>query len=348
MARRAVPVALLGFFALAQSAQSFAKSPPSEDSWFSTFSIIAFDPSTGELGVGVQSRAFGAGAAVPWAEAGVGAVATQARANRLYGPKAMSLLKEGLSPSEVVKRITDEDPERERRQVAVIDTRGRSAVYTGRHVIDRNHDPEDLVHFGGYAGHIAGESYSVQGNTLASVAVLEAMARAYENGTGSLAERLMDALDAGQSEGGDTRGMQSAGLLVVRPIPPGSDSTVERVVDVRVDDAENPFLELRRLMNIALRVPNALAERASELAAAGRLRDAIETQKEALAIHPRSDELSYGLARLHAQAGEYSSALAPLEKAIALQPHVFKPRAEADPAFAPMKDLVEFKRLVSR
>ena len=224
-----------------------------EDPWFSTFSMIAFDPATSELGVGVQSRAFAAGAAVPYAKPGVGAVATQASANRQYGPKAIALLEQGLSPADVVKRITDEDPGRDTRQVAVIDTKGRSAVYTGKRVIERNFDKNDPVHYGGYAGHITGTNYSAQGNTLASEAVLKAMAEAYEKGSGSMAEKLMDALDAGQSKGGDTRGMQSAGILVVRPLPPNSESTVERIVDIRVDDAPNPFVELRRLLGIALR-----------------------------------------------------------------------------------------------
>lgn len=226
---------------------------PSHDPWFSTFSMIAFDPATSELGVGVQSRAFAAGAAVPYAKPGVGAVATQASANRQYGPKAIALLEQGLSPVEVVKRITDEDPGRDTRQVAVIDTKGRSAVYTGKRVIERNFDKNDPVHYGGYAGHVTGTNYSAQGNTLASDAVLKAMAEAYEKGSGSMAEKLMDALDAGQSKGGDTRGMQSAGILVVRPLPPNSESTVERIVDIRVDDAPNPFVELRRLLGIALR-----------------------------------------------------------------------------------------------
>jgi len=128
----------------------------------------------------------------------------------------------------VVKRLTDDDPGRDTRQVAVIDAKGRSAVYTGKHVIDRNVDPKDAVHLGGYAGHVTGRNFSVQGNTLASEDVVKNMARAYEGGKGTMAERLMDALDAGQSAGGDTRGMQSAGLLVVRPIPAGSNSTVER------------------------------------------------------------------------------------------------------------------------
>ena len=226
--------------------------PAGPDPWFGTFSIIAFDPATNELGVGVQSRAFGAGAAVPYAKPGVGAVATQASANRQYGPKAIALLEQGLSPEEVIKRITDEDPGRDTRQVAVIDTKGRSAVYTGKRVIDRNSDPKDLVHLGGYAGHVSGLNFSAQGNTLASKQVVEAMAAAYQNGKGSMAERLMDALDAGQSKGGDTRGMQSAGILVVRPLPPNSENTVERIVDIRVDDSDEPFKELRRLLNMTL------------------------------------------------------------------------------------------------
>src|SRR5215208_3718766 len=211
------------------------------DPWFSTFSIIAFDPATNEFGVGVQSRAFGAGAAVPYAKPGVGAVATQASANRTYGPKAIALLEQGLSPAEVVKKITDDDPGRDTRQVGVIDAKGRSAVYTGKRVIDRNSDPKDPMHLGGYAGHVTGLNFCAQGNTLASRAVVEAMAEAYRNGKGSMAERLMDALDAGQSKGGDTRGMQSTGILVVKPLDPKSESTVERVVDIRVDDSPEPF-----------------------------------------------------------------------------------------------------------
>jgi uncharacterized Ntn-hydrolase superfamily protein len=233
------------------AAAPLAAQTDSPDPWFSTFSIIAFDPATKDFGVAVQSRAFGAGAAVPYAKAGVGAVATQASANRQYGPKAIALLEQGLSPAEVVKKITDEDPGRDTRQVGVIDAAGRAAVYTGKRVIERNFDKNDPVHFGGYAGHIAGSNFSVQGNTLKSEEVLKAMAAAYENGKGPMADRLMDALDAGQSKGGDTRGMQSGGILVVRPLAPNSQSTVDRIVDIRVDDAPNPFTELRRLLGLA-------------------------------------------------------------------------------------------------
>src|SRR5689334_1996702 len=171
---------------IAQKRDPFDGQIPGQETWFGTFSIIAFDPETNQLGVGVQSRAFGAGAIVPWVESGVGAVASQAAANRTYGPKAMALLKQGLTPEEVIKRITDEDPGRDTRQVAVIDVKGRMAAYTGARVIDRNSDPKDLVHLGGYAGHVTGENFSVQGNTLASRAVVEAMAEAYRNSKGSM------------------------------------------------------------------------------------------------------------------------------------------------------------------
>jgi uncharacterized Ntn-hydrolase superfamily protein len=322
--------------------------PPAEgpDPWFGTFSIIAFDPATNELGVGVQSRAFGAGAAVPYAKPGVGAVATQASANRQYGPKAIALLEQGLSPSDVIKRITDDDPGRDTRQVAVIDAKGRSAVYTGKRVIDRNSDPKDLVHLGGYAGHVTGANFSAQGNTLASAAVVEAMAEAYRNGQGTMAERLMDALDAGQAKGGDTRGMQSAGILVVRPLDPKSDSTVERIVDIRVDDAAEPFKELRRLLEMTTGVPNRLMTSAAARSKAGQHSEAIAEAKKALAINPRAETLMYGLAKLYAAAGHTKLAIEQLSLAIGRQPKQWKFEASTDPAFEQMRALPEFQRLV--
>lgn len=316
------------------------------DPWFGTFSIIAFDPATKEFGVGVQSRAFGAGAAVPYAKAGVGAVATQASANRTYGPKAIALLEQGLSPAEVVKRITDDDPGRDTRQVAVIDNQGRSAVYTGKRVIDRNSDPKDLVHLGGYAGHVTGESFSVQGNTLASRAVVEAMAAAYRNGKGSMAERLMDALDAGQSKGGDTRGMQSAGILVVRPIPAGSDSTVERIVDIRVDDSEEPFKELRRLLNMTQGVPQRLLTSAAELSKAGKHEAAVADAKRALEINPRSEPAMYALAKIYAAMGDTQQTLEYLSRAIARQPKQWKVEAANDPAFEKLRANAQFQKMI--
>ena len=345
-------VALLSLCLLTGSSRASAQhpdvgvdDPARPPRWFATFSIIAFDPRTKDLGVAVQSHAFTAGAAVPYAIPGVGAVATQAAANRLYGPKAIDLLKQGLSPAEVIKRLTDEDSGRDTRQLAVIDATGRSAVYTGRRVIDRNADINDFVHLGGFAGHITGKNYSVQGNTLASEEVLKNMARAYEDGAGTMAERLMDALEAGQAAGGDTRGMQSAGILVVRPVPPASNIVVDRIVDLRVDDAVDPFKELRRLLNINLGVPRKLTEEAAALAKDGKFDDAIARQRSALDIQPNSDTLHYALAQRYAQAGRPLQALVPLREAIRLHPNLAR-QAAVDPLFATLRDLAEFKRLV--
>jgi len=344
--KRVLLTLVLGATLHAQDVRQANRVADGPDPWFGTFSIIAFDPATNEFGVGVQSRAFGAGAAVPYAKPGVGAVATQASANRMYGPKAIALLEQGLSPEEVVKRITDEDPGRDTRQVAVIDAKGRSAVYTGKRVIDRNSDPKDLVHLGGYAGHVTGENFSVQGNTLASRAVVEATAAAYRASKGSMAERLMDALDAGQSKGGDTRGMQSAGLLVVKPIAPGSDSTVERIVDVRVDDSPEPFKELRRLMNMTLGVPQKLLTSAADLSKAGKHTEAAAEAKKALEINPRNEQAMYALAKIYAASGDSKLALEQLSMAISRQPRQWKAEAANDPAFEKLKSLPEFQRLI--
>ena len=198
-----------------------------------TFSIVARDPTTEELGVAVQSRAFRAAAIVSYAKSGVGAIATQASANQSYGPRGLELLEQGLSPDEVVARLTNADEGRDRRQLAVIDAQGRVSAYTGSRTSD-------------WAGHIEGNNYSVQGNILVSEQVVQAMAQAFEMAEGELAERLMAALDAGQAAGGDARGKQSGGILVVKPIG-DSGRTTDRWIDVRVDDHPTPFLEIRRL-----------------------------------------------------------------------------------------------------
>ena len=161
----------------------------------------------------------------------------------------------------------------------------------------------------------------MQGNTLASVEVVKAMAAAYEQGKGSMAERLMDALDAGQSKGGDTRGMQSAGILVVRPLAPGSNNTVERVVDIRVDDHENPFKELRRLLYMTHGRPQRLhRDRGRSSPPQGKFSEAIAELKNALEINPRSEPVHYALAQRYAQAGDTANALKWLGTAIGRQP----------------------------
>ncbi len=203
-----------------------------------TYSIVARDPATGELGVGVQSRAFAVGSRVPHAKAGVGAIATQASTNVAYGIDGLALLEEGISPEDVVKRLTRADERRDRRQLAVLDAKGRVKAYTGSGT-------------NAWAGHIEGTDYSVQGNILAGEAVVKGMARAFEGTTGELGLRLMAALDAAQAAGGDKRGVQSAAILVVKPIDT-PDRTTDAWIDIRVDDSTNPLGELRRLLNVAI------------------------------------------------------------------------------------------------
>lgn len=328
-------VLLLGMCAIHVSAQKsdLHQRIDTPDPWYSTFSIIAYDPETNELGVAVQSRAFASGAAVPFAEAGIGAIATQASTNRQYGPQAIAMLKQGLSPEEIVKRITDADPIRDTRQVAVIDFKGHTAAFTGK---------TTLTHV--FAGSIAGKNYSVQGNTLAGEAVVKAMAHAYETSKGSMAERFMDVLDAGQSQGGDRRGMQSAGILVVRPLTPGSLNTNERIVDIRVDDAVDPFKELRRLLNLTL--SRDLQMESTQLQKDGKLAEAITLATRSAQMNPHGEQVRYLLAQECAQSSQKMQAYAWLHEAIELKDSL-KVQAASDAAFEKMRDDAEFKKLIS-
>jgi len=202
-----------------------------------TFSIVAFDPATGELGVAVESKYFGVGSVVPWARAGVGAVATQARGKVSFGVEGLRLMGAGSSPREALDKLLATDPNAAERQVALIDAQGRTAVHTGAECF-------------AFAGHREGKNYSVQGNLLAGEAVLTGMATAYERaqkeeGT-ELADWLLAALVAGQAAGGDKRGQQSAALLVVLAGGgPGGDN--DRYMDLRVEDHPTPIDELVRL-----------------------------------------------------------------------------------------------------
>lgn len=199
-----------------------------------TYSIVAC--AAGEIGVAVQSHWFAVGSVVPWAEAGVGAVATQSFANPAFGPGGLQLLRQGHSSAEVVRALTAADEGRELRQLAVIDAAGRAAAHTGRGCV-----PE--------AGHRCGAGYSVQANLMASAAVWPAMAEAFEASSGPLAERLLATLEAAEARGGDLRGRQSAALQVVRARSSGKP-TADRLVDLRIDDHPQPLAELGRLLRL--------------------------------------------------------------------------------------------------
>lgn len=206
----------------------------------STFSIAAYDPETKELGVAVQSKFIAVGSVVPWAKAGVGAVATQAFANTTFGPRGLELLEKGVSPDEVLVQLLEADRGRERRQVGLVNAKGQSATFTG-----------SLCN--AWAGGLAGENYCVQGNILAGEEVVKAMEKGFKEAAGDLGDRLIAALQAGQEAGGDTRGKQSAALLVVRE-GWGYAGFNDRYRDLRVDDHADPIVELKRVYEMHRRI----------------------------------------------------------------------------------------------
>jgi len=201
-----------------------------------TFSIVARDPATGELGVAVQSHWFSVGPIVPWAEAGVGAIATQSFVDPSYGKNGLELMRAGKSAPDELKELLEKDEGREVRQVAMIDAQGRVDAWTGKNDIQA-------------AGHFVGTNFSVQANLMLNDKVWPAMARAFESTKGDLADRMLAALDAAQAVGGDIRGRQSAALIVVTGKPTGM-AWKDRTFDLRVDDSPQPLVELRRLVRL--------------------------------------------------------------------------------------------------
>ncbi|HKV34992.1 MAG TPA: DUF1028 domain-containing protein [Pyrinomonadaceae bacterium] len=201
-----------------------------------TFSIVCRDPATGELGVAVQSHWFSVGSIVAWAEAGVGAIATQSFVDPSYGKNGLDLMRGGKSAPDTLKELLAKDEGREVRQVAMIDAQGRVDAWTGKNDIQA-------------AGHIVGKDFSVQANLMLNDKIWPAMARAFENTRGDLAERMLAALDAAQAAGGDIRGRQSAALIVVTGKPTGQ-AWKDRTFDLRIDDSPEPLKELRRLVRL--------------------------------------------------------------------------------------------------
>jgi uncharacterized Ntn-hydrolase superfamily protein len=213
----------------------YAQIDPS-DKLVHTFSIVARDPQTGEMGVAVQSHWFSVGSIVSWAEAGVGAIATQSFVNVSFGPRGLELLKSGKSAQEVLNELIASDSGRDVRQLAIIDSKGRAVSYTGKKCIPA-------------AGNFVGENFSVQANMMLNDKVWPAMAKAYQEAKGPLAERMLAALEAGQSVGGDIRGKQSAAIIVVNPKSTGK-IWQDRVIDLRVEDNAEPILEIKRILKL--------------------------------------------------------------------------------------------------
>jgi uncharacterized Ntn-hydrolase superfamily protein len=281
-----------------------------------TYSIVARDPATGELGVAVQSHWFSVGPIVPWAEPGVGAVATQANVQPSYGPYALDLMRSGASAGEALRRVVAEDPGSAGRQVAVVDASGRVAVHTGSSAIP-------------FAGHSTSEEVSCQANMMASETVWPAMLDTYRQTAGSLTYRLLATLDAAEREGGDVRGRQSAAILVV----PASGEGWQSTVSLRVEDHPEPLVELRRLVD--LHDAYALASEADDCINEGRHDDAARLFERARALAPDNHELLFWAGLGAAHAGELERGVADVRAAIELHPGWRDLLARMPPEVAP-------------
>jgi uncharacterized Ntn-hydrolase superfamily protein len=257
-----------------------------------TYSIVARDPETGRLGVAVQSHWFSVGTVVSWAEAGVGAVATQSFAERSYGPLGLELMRRGRSAPEALETLLHVDEYRPVRQVAFVDVNGEVGVHTG----------DDCIR---EFGHVADDGFSVQANLMERDTVWGAMADAYRSADGELPDRLVTALAAGQAEGGDIRGKQSAAILVVEAEPTGTEWG-DRVIDLRVEDHPTPVEELARVLRLWRAYRH--AERAEELELEDDLEGVVRERLASLEIEPDHPEIAFWTAIALARAGRLDDA----------------------------------------
>lgn len=282
----------------------FTASPSIIDPFVHTYSIVARDPRTGQIGVAVQSYYLSVGSTVPWAEAGVGAVATQAFANRDYGPQGLALMRQGRNAAQALEILLQQDEERETRQVALVDAQGNIAVHTGSRCIAS-------------AGHATGNHFSVQANMVVDDSIWPSMKHAYERAEGNLADRMIAALEAAQEAGGDIRGQQAAAILIVS----GEQQKQlwhGRVFDLRVDDHPRPIEELKRLVSI--RKAWLLFDQSNEMALAQRYDEAVNLLRKAIELEPDITELKFRGTSILFMAGEVPEALALLRDVFAREP----------------------------
>jgi uncharacterized Ntn-hydrolase superfamily protein len=297
----------------------------------STFSIVAIDPANGDMGVAVASRYFSVGSVVPWALAGVGAVATQANVNVGYGPKGIDLLREGLSAKQVLDRLLAEDTfeGKDGRQVAIVDAHGNLATYTG----------PNAPH---WAGDRQGKNWSAQGNILVGPEVPESMGKAFDSTQGELVEKLYAALKAGDDAGGDARGHQSASMLVVRK-QGGRNLNNDRYVYINVDDNPKPLSELRHLLDLNLAY--LYEDEGDRLLAAGKKAEALSVGRKVVGYAPKQADGHTSLGFLEYINGNKETALKEFQTAMKLDPD-FKKQFDATVAwekdFKPILDDKEF------
>jgi uncharacterized Ntn-hydrolase superfamily protein len=273
-----------------------------------TFSIVARDSVTGELGVAVASRFFAVGSVVPWAKAGVGAVATQSFANTTFGWRAIELLEKGAAPKEVMEILIRSDDDPDRRQLGIVSSDGKSATYSGIECLP-------------WAGGRNGANYAIQGNILAGETVVTSMEETFLETKGTLAERIYAALLAGDRQGGDARGKQSAALLVVKE-KAGYGGYTDRAIDIRVDDHPQPFIELGRLLDFAQ--VNYSWNQGWTLFTQRRYEEALPHMEHTAGLAPQNPEVLYDLAVIRLAAGKREEAIKALEKAITLNPKLKK------------------------
>jgi uncharacterized Ntn-hydrolase superfamily protein len=314
---------------IAQSMAPLAKLPP-----VSTFSIVAIDPQTGEMGVAVASRYFSVGSVVPWAMADVGAVATQANVNVGYGQQALDLLRQGLTAQEVLKKILADDKfeGKDGRQVAIVDAKGNVAAYTGPNA------PK-------WAGDRQGKTWSAQGNILVGPQVPEAMGKAFEATPGELAEKLYAALKAGDTAGGDARGRQSASMLVVKK-QGGRNINNDRYIYINVDDNPDPFTELRRLLDLNL--ANNYGDQTFKTLEAGNSEKARAMAQKASRYAPNSFGSHMRLAFLNYLVGDKTASLDEFAKAKALSPGNFDQQWKEEVQFDRFKPMAADKEFLQK
>jgi uncharacterized Ntn-hydrolase superfamily protein len=326
MKRFCLPVLLLLVFCGAAVPQSL---PP-----VSTFSIVAIDPQTEELGVAVASRYFSVGSVVPWAMADVGAVATQANVNVGYGQQALDLLRQGMTAPEVLKKILADDKfeGKDGRQVAIVDAKGNVAAYTGPNA------PK-------WAGDRQGKTWSAQGNILVGPQVPEAMGKAFESTQGELAEKLFAALKAGDTAGGDARGRQSASMLVVKK-QGGRNINNDRYIYINVDDNPDPFTELRRLLDLNLAYN--YGDKTFKALDAGKLDQARTAAQQALRYAPNSFGSHMRLAFLDYLVGDKAGSLDEFAKARSLNPNSFDQQWKEEVQFDRFKPMLADKEFLQK
>jgi uncharacterized Ntn-hydrolase superfamily protein len=300
--RRLASLALAATFTLAYGTQALAQD--FDPDYTGTYSIVGLDPATGELGMAVQSKAFAVGNRTITGKGGLVVVAHQAQSNPMYGALAVQLIQAGMAPADALAQIVRSDSASDRRQVAMIDIQGRTAAWTGGGATD-------------WKGHTCGVNFCAQGNTLAGPAVVDDMARAFTSTTGTLAERLVAALDAAQAAGGDHRGMQGAAVTIFKPLA-GAAGFSDRMIDLRVDDHRTPLVELRRLLDIYY--SGQMITEGNAKVNAGDVNGGLAVLERARDRSPGNDNAWIALAAAYVKAGRTDDALKALEQALALNP----------------------------